>query len=92
MKIVPQALSKTLSHPILLPGQDSELIKPHLLSVIEPVSITPIVARMPINVLATLDPGSCLLRVLRRDGTASLFVDHSILTVLMQEVFLVYFE
>ena len=58
LKIVPQALFKTLSHPSRPPGQDNEPIQPHLFKVIEPVSITPTVARTAIAILAHLKPWS----------------------------------
>ena len=55
-KIVPQALFRTFSQPCILPGQERDLINPHLSKVIEPVSITPIVARIPIKILVNFDP------------------------------------
>ena len=63
----PHGLLRTLSHPSVPPGQESDPRNPHLFKVIDPVSITPIVASMAIVTRAHLDPISDLRRLVRRD-------------------------
>ncbi len=63
---VPQGLFKTFSQPPAPPGQDIPASHPHLVRVIDPVSMTPIVARIAIVILAHLNPWSLWRRLMRR--------------------------